>query len=342
MDIDCIICLTKTNLKLRHHLCCQCGKLVCDDCLEKPDVKKIKECPHCKYKNYNKISLTKLFKLTERENIDHGVVYNIIGCHFIDNNVRKRGTECLKMASSSSYLAKQNLNFTNGEEGAYGIRFNVSSYDTDLLCVKRERIKEFIKIHSDNLNKKMLLVCVKNLYKEDKPDDREIWKYIVEKFKEEDDFLIFKLIYDFYEMGEKINKNTKEINKELALKIEELALKNIPLAIFETGRLYMENKVFPRNYKKAHDYFILLPNDPNALFMLSYIYKNGCGIEKDLVKSFEYLAKVILNKNNGFYNFECDFFKEIDNLLQTEYDSYDFNISVDEVDDDEDFLDDED
>ena len=334
MDIDCIICLNKTNTELRHHLCCQCGKLVCDVCLEKKQIKELKLCPHCKYKSYNKVNLTRLFRLTERENIDNSLVYNIMGCHLIFNNVRKRGIECLKI--SNSYLANQNLKFANGEKGDYYVRFDVEDYCTDLLCVKQENIKDFIEKYKDILDKKPTLQCVKSLFDN---DNIELCLKIAERFKEDGDFLIYILVCELHNFGGKKRDEDKERFKELALEIEKLAEENISFAIFEIAIIYMSNKYLDRNYKKAHDYFSLLPIESNSLFWLSYIYKEGLGVEKDVVKCFEYLGKAYKYNENCFYEYSA-LFEDINSAINTEYKT--FTIDDEDDDDDDDYDDDDD
>ena len=200
------------------------------------EIKKIKICPHCKYKNYKKLNLTKLFKLTERENIENGLIYNVIGCHLISSGVRKRGIECLKISNTS--LSRKNLKFVSQKKGDYKIRFGTDGYNTDLLCVKQEHIISFLEKHKYNLDKKLMLQCVKNLFEK---DEVKLCLKICKQYEEDNNFLIYLLVCELHDFGtvkERDIELTKERGKEIASKTDETSfLKSSRLFYFVTRRI---------------------------------------------------------------------------------------------------------
>ena len=65
--------------------------------------------------------------------------------------------------------------------------------------------------------------------------------------------------------------------------------------------------------------------------MLSYIYKEGLGVEKDIFKSFTCLVEAYKYKDNCFYNY-CGLFKNIDEAMNKEFKTFiDVDVDVDEV-----------
>lgn len=316
MDIDCVICLTKTDLDQKFLLCSQCGKLACHECVDTPQFLKTNECPHCKYSKYRKGDLTKLFCLLERDNIDSNIIYNAIGCWLFLKDSAKGALNFLE--KSNLNLATQNKDLITSlqtkNKYKYNFKFGEEDHFCDLLCVPPFRITKYMKLFNENIYKDEMLEMAKVCYK---GSNFKACVEIADSCKGDPNFLIYLVAIELFSYDNKSSKKIKikkqNITKERALKLIEdlkkLSDMKIPLAMLELGRLYMYkfSGFLEPNYYEAKKLFEQLPEWPEALYYLGHIYLNGCGVEVDLLKGLDYLKESVIHKDKWVYPIVYEF-----------------------------------
>ncbi len=146
---------------------------------------------------------------------------------------------------------------------------------------------------------------------------------IYEALAQKGDIKALTTLGDFFLSPPNKKKQFKDTNKGLSY-YEKAANMNDSSSIRRLAHLYLcgycskkENLI---DYKKAKIYLEKLAKDGNkwAIFNLAWMYQNGKGVDKDLLKAKKYYEKTITYSTDTYYNLALLYYKK-DEAIEVNY-----------------------